>query len=238
VVLVATVRALKMNGGVAKADLTGKARTWKRCEGFGQPARHIENVKKFGITPTIAINHFYLDTDAELAVIVGWRRVRRRAVICKHWAEGGAGTEELAHIVAANRRQAARRRVSPLYPSEMPLAEKINTIARASTAPTRRSPTAVRKPAQGVGGHGLRPLPGVHGQDAVFSFTTDPTALGAPATMTVPIREVRLSAGAGFVVAIAGEIMTMPGLPKVPERRAHPPRRERPDRRAVLSLCR
>ncbi len=214
VVLVATVRALKMNGGIAKKDL-GEANAEAVRAGAVNLRRHIENVKKFGITPTIAINHFFLDTDEELAVI---REMAAKygapAVICKHWADGGAGAEELAGIVVA-RAEAGAPRFNQLYPSEMPLADKITTIAteiyRAGSVSIPGSVRSQLKQWQQMG-YGHYPICMAKTQ---YSFSTDPTKLGAPEGHEIAIREVRLSAGAGFVVAIAGDIMTMPGLPKV-----------------------
>ncbi len=216
IVLVATVRALKMNGGVAKKDLTGGENVEAVRAGSVNLRRHIENVKKFGITPTIAINHFYLDTDAELAVIVEMaKEYGAEAVICKHWAEGGAGAEELARIVAEKADKGAAD-FKPLYPSEMKLAEKIETIAtEIYRAASVNIPSSVRSQLKQWEemGYGNYPVCMAKTQ---YSFSTDPTKLGAPEGHEIAIREVRLSAGAGFVVAIAGDIMTMPGLPKVP----------------------
>ena len=220
VVLVATVRALKMNGGVSKADLTKGENVEAVRKGAVNLKRHIENVKKFGITPTIAINHFYLDTDAELAVIKEMAEsFGAEAVICKHWADGGAGAEELAHIVAA-KADAGAPDFAPLYPDEMPLADKIETVCReiyrAGSVNISSSVRAQLKQWEEMG-YGNFPVCMAKTQ---YSFTTDPTKLGAPEDHEVTIREVRLSAGAGFVVAIAGDIMTMPGLPKVPSAEA------------------
>ncbi|RIV91121.1 formate--tetrahydrofolate ligase [Aurantiacibacter xanthus] len=216
IVLVATVRSLKMNGGVPKAQLTEGENVEAVRAGSVNLKRHIENVKKFGITPTIAINHFYLDTDAEIAVIKEMAEsYGAEAVICKHWAEGGAGAEELAKIVAA-KADAGAPEFDQLYPSEMPLAEKIETVATEiyRAANVAISP-AVRKQLKQWEEMGYGHFP-VCMAKTQYSFSTDPTALGAPEGHEIAIREVRLSAGAGFVVAIAGDIMTMPGLPKVP----------------------
>ena len=215
VVLVATVRALKMNGGVAKKDL-GEPNVDAVRNGSVNLKRHIENVKKFGITPTIAINHFYLDTDEEIAVIQEMaKEFGADAVICKHWAEGGAGAEELAKIVAA-KADAGAPDFNQLYPAEMPLAQKIETIAteiyRAGSVAISPAIRNQLKQWEEMG-YGHFPICMAKTQ---YSFSTDPTKLGAPEGHEIAIREVRLSAGAGFVVAIAGDIMTMPGLPKVP----------------------
>jgi formate--tetrahydrofolate ligase len=215
IVLVATVRALKMNGGVAKKDL-GDPNVDAVRKGAVNLERHIENLNKFGINPTVAINHFFLDTDEEIAVIQEMaKKYGTDAVICKHWADGGAGAEELARIVAGKADKGAPD-FKQLYPSEMPLDEKIETIAteiyRAGSVSI--SP-AVRKQLKQWEEMGYGHFP-VCMAKTQYSFSTDPTQLGAPDGHEIAIREVRLSAGAGFVVAIAGDIMTMPGLPKVP----------------------
>ncbi|GAA5059955.1 formate--tetrahydrofolate ligase [Erythrobacter westpacificensis] len=216
IVLVATVRSLKMNGGVPKNQLTEGENVEAVRAGAVNLKRHIENLKKFGVTPTIAINHFYLDTDAEIAVIQEMaKEFGAEAVICKHWAEGGAGAEELAKIVSA-KADAGAPDFDQLYPSDMPLADKITTVATEiyRAGEVSISP-AIRKQLKQWEemGYGNYPICMAKTQ---YSFSTDPTALGAPEDHTVEINEVRLSAGAGFVVAIAGGIMTMPGLPKVP----------------------
>jgi formate--tetrahydrofolate ligase len=215
IVLVATVRALKMNGGVAKKDL-GEPNVDAVRKGAVNLERHIENLNKFGINPTVAINHFYLDTDEEIAVIQEMaKKYGTDAVICKHWADGGAGAEELARIVAGKADKGAAG-FKQLYPSEMPLAEKIETIAteiyRAGSVSISSSVRSQLKQWEEMG-YGHFPVCMAKTQ---YSFSTDPTQLGAPDGHEIAIREVRLSAGAGFVVAIAGDIMTMPGLPKVP----------------------
>ena len=214
IVLVATVRALKMNGGVAKKDLAEPNVDAVR-KGAVNLERHIENLNKFGINPTVAINHFYLDTDEEVAVIQEMAaKFGTEAVICKHWAEGGAGAEDLARVVAAKADQGADFKT--LYPDSLPLAEKIETVCKeiyradsVSMSPAVRSQLKQWEEM----GYGHFPVCMAKTQ---YSFSTDPTALGAPTGHEVNIREVRISAGAGFVVAIAGDIMTMPGLPKVP----------------------
>ena len=215
IVLVATVRALKMNGGVAKKDL-GEPNVDAVRKGAVNLERHIENLNKFGINPTVAINHFYLDTDEELAVIQEMAaKFGTEAVICKHWAEGGAGAEELARVVSAKADKGAPD-FRQIYPSNMPLAEKIETVCkeiyRADSATLSPAIRSQLKQWEEMG-YGNFPVCMAKTQ---YSFSTDPTALGAPTGFDVAIREVRLAAGAGFVVAIAGEIMTMPGLPKVP----------------------
>ncbi len=219
IVLVATVRALKMNGGIAKKDLTEPNVDAVRA-GAVNLKRHIENLKKFGITPTIAINHFYLDTDDEIAVIQEMaKEYGADAVICKHWADGGAGAVELAKIVSA-KADAGAPDFAPLYPNEMPLADKITTVAtEIYRAGSVAIPASVRNQLKQWEDMGYGHFP-VCMAKTQYSFSTDPTKLGAPVDHEIAIREVRLSAGAGFVVAIAGDIMTMPGLPKVPSAEA------------------
>lgn len=215
VVLVATVRALKMNGGVAKADL-GQPDAAAVRAGSVNMARHIENLRKFGLDPVVAINHFYLDTDEELAVIAEVAKASgAEAVICKHWAEGGAGAEDLARIVAA-KADAGAPDYRPLYADDLPLAAKIETVAREiyRAGEVHLSP-AVRKQLKTWEDMGYGKVPVCMAKTQV-SFSTDPALLGAPEGHEVEVREVRLSAGAGFVVAICGDIMTMPGLPRVP----------------------
>jgi formate--tetrahydrofolate ligase len=214
-VIVATVRALKMNGGVKKEDL-GTENVEAVKKGCANLGRHIENVKQFGVPAVVAINHFYSDTDAEIEAVKAYvRSFGEEAILCKHWAQGSAGIEELAHKVVelAEGRSA---QFSPLYPDEMPLFEKINTIVkriyRGSEAIADKS---VRDQLHQWEQAGYGNLP-VCMAKTQYSFSTDPNLRGAPVDHVVPVREVRLSAGAGFVVAICGEIMTMPGLPKVP----------------------
>ena len=215
VVIVATVRALKHNGGVAKADL-GNENVAAVKKGLPNLLRHIENVHQFGVPAVVAINHFVSDTDDEVQAIkeaVAEQGVE--AILCQHWAKGSEGTEELARKVVEIV-DSGEAQFAPLYPSEMPLFEKINTIAtriyRADEAIANQS---VRNQLKAWEDEGFGDLP-VCMAKTQYSFTTDPTKLGAPLHHTVPIREVRLAAGAGFIVAICGDIMTMPGLPRVP----------------------
>jgi formate--tetrahydrofolate ligase len=215
VVIVATVRALKMNGGVAKADL-GKENVEAVGKGVANLLRHIENVRQFGVPAVVAINHFTADSDAEVQVIKdAVAEVGTEAIICRHWADGSAGAEELAKKVVEIVDSGAAQ-FAPLYPSEMPLFEKINTIAtRIYRADEAIADQSVRNQLKQWEEDGFGHLP-VCMAKTQYSFTTDPTQLGAPTHHTVPVREVRLAAGAGFIVAICGDIMTMPGLPKVP----------------------
>lgn len=215
VVIVATVRALKMNGGVAKADLArGDVGAVRR--GSVNLVRHIENVRQFGVPAVVAINHFDADTDAELQVIRDAVAAHGcQAILCRHWAEGGAGAVELADAVAALADKSAAQ-FAPLYDDDLPLFDKINTVAtriyRAEEAVA--SPTVLAQLKRWEEeGHGRLPVCMAKTQ---YGFSTDPALLGAPTGHVVPVREVRLAAGAGFVVAICGELMTMPGLPRVP----------------------
>jgi formate--tetrahydrofolate ligase len=214
-VIVATVRALKMNGGVAKADL-GSENADAVKKGVVNLLRHIENVRQFGVPAVVAINHFVTDTDAEIQVIKdAVAGANTEAFVCKHWANGGAGTEALATKVVQIAESGASQ-FAPLYPAEMPLFEKINTIAtRIYRADEAIADSSIRSQLQQWEKDGFGHLP-VCMAKTQYSFTTDPTQLGAPSHHTVPVREVRLAAGAGFIVAICGDIMTMPGLPKVP----------------------
>ena len=214
-VIVATVRAMKMNGGVKKEDL-GKENVEAVKKGCANLGRHIENVKQFGVPVVVAMNHFTTDTDAEIAAMKEYVAGQgSEAILCKHWAHGSAGIEELARKVVALA-ESGSSQFSPLYPDEMPLFEKINTIVqriyRGSEAIADKS---VRDQLRQWEEAGYGHLP-VCMAKTQYSFSTDPNLRGAPTGHTVPVREVRLSAGAGFVVAICGEIMTMPGLPRSP----------------------
>ena len=214
-VIVATIRALKMNGGVAKNDL-GKENVEALTKGCANLGRHIENVKGFGVPVIVAINKFITDSDAEIAAIKAYAKTQGvEALLCEHWAKGGAGTEELAQKVV-KLIDGSSSQFAPLYPSEMSLWDKINTICqriyRADKAIADKKITDQLKTWEDAG-FGKLPVCMAKTQ---YSFSTNPDLRGAPTGHTVPIREVRLSASAGFVVAIAGEVMTMPGLPKAP----------------------
>ncbi|MFP4305171.1 MAG: formate--tetrahydrofolate ligase, partial [Rhodosalinus sp.] len=215
VVVVATVRAMKMNGGVAKADLGAENVEAVRagCPNLG---RHIENVKGFGVPVVVAINHFAGDTEAEIAAVQDYvAGMGSEAVLCRHWALGSEGTEELAHRVVALAESGAAA-FQPLYPDDMGLLEKIETIAkRIYRADAVVADVRVVNQLKEWEAAGFRHLP-VCMAKTQYSFTTDPARRGAPEGFSIPVREVRLAAGAGFVVAICGEIMTMPGLPSVP----------------------
>ena len=215
VVLVGTIRALKMQGGVAKGDLsTPDVEAVKR--GAVNIEQHISNLKQYGLTPIVAINHFVADSEEEVSVVQEiCDRVGVRTAIAKHWAEGGAGATELAETVMAQLGEGSPK-VTLLYPDEMPLAEKINTVATKiyGAANISLSSAAARNLREfETLGYGNLPVCIAKTQ---YSFSTDPTHLGAPSGHTLSVREARLSAGAGFVVAVCGDIMTMPGLPRKP----------------------
>jgi len=214
-VVVATVRALKMNGGVAKGDLDRPDQEAVRRGGLNL-ARHLENIRQFGVPAVVAINRFHTDTDEELRVVREIASANAcEAIVCTHWADGGAGAEALAHHVVGLA-DGGGAQFAPLYDDAMSLFDKINTVAtrlyRAEHATAEPSVMAQLKRWEEAG-YGHLPVCMAKTQ---YSFSTDPAALGAPVGHIVPVREVRLAAGAGFVVAICGEIMTMPGLPRVP----------------------
>ena len=214
-VVVATVRALKMHGGVAREDL-GSENVEAVRRGGENLVRHLRNVKRYGIPAVVAINRFGADTDAELAAVVEAARSEGvKALVCTHFAEGGKGAEDLAHEVV-HLAESGVAQFAPLYPDEMPLFDKIETIAREIYgAGEVVADKAVRDQLRRYEAAGYGRLP-VCMAKTQYSFSTDPTLKGAPSGHTLPVREVRLSAGAGFIVAICGEIMTMPGLPRVP----------------------
>ena len=215
VVLVATVRAMKMNGGVAKNDLNAEnvAAVQAGCPNLG---RHIENLKSFGVPVVVAINHFVKDTDAEVQAVQDYcAEMGTEAILSKHWADGSAGSETLARRVAEIADSDAAD-FSPLYPDEMSLADKVQTICkkiyRADEAVMDKK---ILDQLQDWESQGYGHLP-VCMAKTQYSFSTDPTQRGAPTGHVVPVREVRISAGAGFIVVVCGEIMTMPGLPRKP----------------------
>jgi formate--tetrahydrofolate ligase len=214
-VIVATVRALKLHGGVAKSEL-GTENVAAVEAGAVNLYRHIENVRKFGVPVVVAINHFSGDTPAEIAVIeAGCRAQGVNVHLCRHWAEGGAGAEALARDVAQIA-DANLADFAPLYADALPLVDKINTIAREiyRAAEVAFAPEAARKLRQfAADGFGNFPICMAKTQ---YSFSADPDLHGAPTGFTLPVRDVRLSAGAGFVVVLCGTLMTMPGLPRNP----------------------
>jgi formate--tetrahydrofolate ligase len=219
VVLVATVRAMKMNGGVAKADLGAEnvAAVQAGCPNLG---RHIENIKSFGVPVVVAVNHFVTDTDAEVAALQDYVAEQgSEAIVSRHWEHGSKGALDLATRVAEIA-DAEMANFAPIYPDDMPLFEKIETIAkRIYRADEVLADQKIRDQLRQWEDQGYGNLP-VCMAKTQYSFSTDPTLRGAPTGHSVPVREVRLSAGAGFIVAICGEIMTMPGLPRVPSAEA------------------
>ena len=214
-VVVATVRALKMHGGVSKENLKNEnvMAVNKGCENL---KRHLENIAKFGVPVAVAINRFITDTDAEMKEVMNAAEsMGAKAFVCTHWADGGAGAEALArHIVELA--DGGKAAFKPLYADDLPLRDKVRTIAteiyRAADIACDASVETAFKDLE-AGGFGKLPICMAKTQ---YSFSTDPNKRGAPTGHTVPVRELRLSAGAEFVVAITGEIMTMPGLPRVP----------------------
>ena len=219
VVLVATIRAMKMNGGVAKADLAPEnvAAVKEGCSNLG---RHIENLKLFGVPVIVAINHFVTDTDAEVKAIQDYAQTQGvEAVLSKHWEHGSKGSADLAKKVA-HIADSDIANFSPIYPDKMPLTQKIETVAkRIYRADEVLMDSKIREQLKQWEDQGFGHLP-VCMAKTQYSFTTDPNRRGAPTGHSLPVREVRLSAGAGFIVVICGEIMTMPGLPRVPSAEA------------------
>ena len=213
--LVATVRSLKMSGGVARADL-GTEDAGAVARGCANLGRHLENLRGYGLPVLVAINRFDGDSAAELEAVRAYVEGQGAEVhLCTHWAEGGAGTEALARRVAEVLTEGAAD-FAPLYPDAMGLVEKIETVARRIyRAEGVDMPAPVRAQLAEWEAAGFAELP-VCMAKTQYSFSADPSLRGAPEGFRLPVREVRLSAGAGFVVAICGEIMTMPGLPRVP----------------------
>ena len=219
VVIVATVRAMKMNGGVARSDL-GAENVEAVKAGCANLGRHIENVKKFGVPAVVGINHFVTDTDAEIQAMKDYcASVGAEAILNTHWANGGEGIVDTARkVVELAESDTANYR--PLYGDDVGLFEKIETVAKEIyRADSVTADKKIRDQLKAWEDAGYRNLP-VCMAKTQYSFSTDPNLRGAPTGFDLPIREVRLSAGAGFIVAICGEIMTMPGLPRVPSAEA------------------
>jgi formate--tetrahydrofolate ligase len=214
-VVVATVRALKMHGGVAKSAL-GPEDVAAVERGVVNLVRHVENMRKFGLPVVVALNKFTTDTDAEIAAVRhAMARIGAEAFLCTHWGEGAAGAAELGRAVQAMLAE-GNAEYRPLYEPALPLADKLRTIAREiyHAAEVQIPPTvAARLKRFEEMGFGHVPVCVAKTQ---YSFSADPTRMGAPEGHVLPVREVRLSAGAGFVVAVCGDIMTMPGLPRHP----------------------
>jgi len=219
VVLVATVRAMKMNGGMAKSEL-GSENVKAVQDGCPNLGRHIENLKLFGVPVVVAINHFVTDTDAEVDAIKEFVAAQgSEAIVSRHWEFGSQGSKELATRVAEIA-DAGIANFAPIYPDDMPLFEKIETIAKQiyradEVLADKKIHNQLKQWEQQ--GYGHLPICMAKTQ---YSFTSDPSRRGAPDNHSLPVREVRLAAGAGFVIAICGEIMTMPGLPSVPSAEA------------------
>ena len=214
-VVVATVRALKMHGGVARQDLHAE-NTSAVAEGMTNLRQHVENVRKFGVPVVVAINRFTSDSDAEVAVVAsGMAESDTPVVECTHWADGSAGTEALARKVVEEI-EASGADFAPLYEDGLGLFDKIDTISREIYGASGVvADSRVRDQLRQWEDRGFGELP-VCMAKTQYSFSTDPNRKGAPKDHEVQVREVRLSAGAEFVVAICGDIMTMPGLPRVP----------------------
>ncbi len=213
-VVVATVRALKLNGGAAKAELA-REDLGALARGMPNLARHVENMALFGLPVIVALNRFDSDTEAEIAAVRdAMARLGTEAILCTHWADGAAGALDLARAVKAAIARGAR--FAPLYPEAMPLADKLRTIARVIyRAGEVEIPPAIAARLTRWEEEGHRRLP-VCVAKTQYSFSADPALLGAPEGHILPVREVRLAAGAGFVVAVCGDIMTIPGLPRRP----------------------
>ena len=214
-VIVATIRALKMNGGVAKADLAHENVAALK-KGTANLLRHISNMEKYGVPVIVAVNYFNSDTDAEIDVLKkAVAKTGHQAIICHHWEKGGEGAEELARAVVQMISE-NKSNFHPLYADNLPLEEKINTIVREIYGGRGADiPANILSQLKAWDEEGYGNLP-VCMAKTQYSFSADPKLLGAPENFTIPVREVKLSAGAGFVVVICGDIMTMPGLPRHP----------------------
>ena len=214
-VIVATVRAVKMHGGIAKENL-GKENVDALARGFTNMARHVENVGKFGVPVVVAINRFDSDTAAELDLIrQKCAEIGVEAILCTHWADGGKGAEKLAQAVV-KLAESNKAKFRLLYPDDMPLWDKVRTIAQSLYgAQGIIADQKVRDQFKDLQNAGFGHYP-VCIAKTQYSFSTDPNAKGSPSNHVMPIRELRLAAGAEFLVVVCGEIMTMPGLPRVP----------------------
>lgn len=215
VVIVATIRALKMNGGVAKADL-GQEDVAALIRGTSNLERHVHNIRRFGLPVVVAINHFHSDTDAEVeALSEACRKIGVEAIVARHWADGGAGAEDLAHAVVAMA-EGGQANFRMLYPDGLSLWEKVQTIAHDIYGADRaEAPASIRAQLARWEEEGYGDLP-VCMAKTQYSFSADSRLMGAPTGHVIPVRDVRLAAGAGFIVVICGDIMTMPGLPRHP----------------------
>jgi formate--tetrahydrofolate ligase len=213
--VVASIRALKVHGGVAKADL-GSGNPDAVTKGLANLQRHLKNIARFGVPAMVCLNRFGTDSDAEIAAAIdGCKAVGVTAFVCEHWAKGGKGAVELARAVVAGIDE-KKADFKPLYPDTMPLLDKIRTIAeQIYGAAGIEAPKAVTDRLKEIEQMGFAHLP-ICMAKTQYSFTADPDLRGAPSGFTLPIREIRLSAGAEFVIALCGDVMTMPGLPRVP----------------------
>jgi formate--tetrahydrofolate ligase len=213
-VIVATIRALKMHGGVGKSEL-GAENVEAVRRGAPNVIRHVENMQAFGLPVVVALNHFTGDTEAEVAAVrEALAPLGVQTVLCRHWAEGGAGAADLAQAVLAALH--GPNSFKPIYEPSLKLADKIRTVAeRIYRADSVAFEPAALKKLAGFEAAGFGHLP-VCMAKTQYSFSADPKKLGAPTRFTLPVRDVRLSAGAGFVVALCGDILTMPGLPRIP----------------------
>ena len=216
VVLVATIRALKMHGGVEKDDLK-KENLDALKKGIPNLERHIKNIKKFGLDPVVAINHFITDTDQEVQLIKEeCAKLGAKVSLCKHWSEGGEGTKELANQVVDICKKNNKKNFKYLYDDEKSIVEKIETIAKEIYGASGiEIDEAAKNQIKAIESQGFKKFP-ICIAKTQYSFSTDPKLKGAPSGHVLQIREVKLSSGAQFVVVICGSIMTMPGLPKVP----------------------
>tara|TARA_B100001123_G_scaffold439864_1_gene577606 strand:+ start:358 stop:2043 length:1686 start_codon:yes stop_codon:yes gene_type:complete len=216
IVLVATIRALKMHGGVEKDDLK-KENLDALNKGLLNLDRHISNVKKFGLDPVVAINHFISDTDKEIKLIKDHcLKLDVKVSLCTHWSDGGKGTEDLAKIVVEACKKNNKENFKFLYSNELSILKKVETIAKEIYGASGiEADEKIKEQAKKIEEFGFSRFP-VCIAKTQYSFSTDPKLKGAPSNHTLPIREIRLSSGAEFVVVICGAIMTMPGLPKIP----------------------
>ena len=214
--IVATIRALKMHGGVEKDDLK-KENLDALKKGLPNLEKHIENVKKFGLELVVAINHFITDTDKEVNLIQDHcSKLGVKVSLCTHWSDGGKGTEDLAKSVVEACKKNNKENFKYLYKDEMSILKKVETIAKEIYgARGIEYDDKVKDQVNIIEKSGFGKFP-VCIAKTQYSFSTDPKLKGAPSDHTLPIREIRLSSGAGFVVVICGSIMTMPGLPRVP----------------------
>ena len=214
VVIVATIRALKMHGGLNKDELkTENVDALKK--GLVNLEKHINNIKKFGLPVTVAINHFVLDTDNEVNAVIDFcKKLKIKVSTCKHWEKGSEGTKELANDVVELCEEKSEFKF--LYTDDIPLFKKIETIAKELYGASEVvADTKIRDQLKNFQDNGYQKLP-ICIAKTQYSFSTDPSLKGAPSGHVLPIREVRLSSGAEFIVVVCGAIMTMPGLPRVP----------------------